>query len=559
MYMTDIPSQALDYSKDLQVLQDATDKINEPAKKTEAEQKLTTLRQEIAAQKTATEIRSSIDSLKKELAIPSSPSIENSPSNNDISLKLKGLETEMRGPLSPAKLVRILKEIPPESVDPTGRSFIVQYVVMKLQSDGFIVAISKNEGVLVRTENEAMKPKAAILQETLQSHSKSGSINHRDIEQSLIIGSGSLSEYRDTQANPQNLSSYGYLDFLMKKHGLSINGGVTAEQVIARQDIPVNEKALLASALSGGIPNNSLTPTLTNYDAMQSQTKELLDSKAFRAMEAGLCKLSGSESSPVDSKKVVENPSILSGKPITTVAAGLALVMGLGYEGKGKGFSLWTGLKRGFMALIALFLGAGVAKEWGIEPKKLFEEGAKALKEGGKKAGELAEGVVPGATSALKPNDKQPEVETNDTQKQFRERIMKDAPLSTRIDTFAADQKKYKKEQTGKLDDYVTFIETDLKDVPLSKIFATNHIESVFYDGPETNLPTKNILGNKMLKTVLRAYLMGSNYETLTGSGDTMGKKEQEEFLKNHGISDTDIATKKLSDILPLIQKKRTS
>ena len=64
--------------------------------------------------------------------------------------------------------------------------------------------------------------------------------------------------------------------------------------------------------------------------------------------------------------------------------------MGLGYEGKGKGFSLWTGLKRGFMGIIALFLGNAVAKEWGMNPEKLFKEGMEMMKDGGKKAGEAA-------------------------------------------------------------------------------------------------------------------------------------------------------------------------
>ena len=43
------------------------------------------------------------------------------------------------------------------------------------------------------------------------------------------------------------------------------------------------------------------------------------------------------------------------------------------------------------MGLIALFLGAGGAKEWGVDPKKLMKEGMDMMKDAGKKGNEVAE------------------------------------------------------------------------------------------------------------------------------------------------------------------------
>lgn len=45
--MADTTMNIPDYEQDLQILQEATDSISEPAKKTDAEQKLMKLRQEI--------------------------------------------------------------------------------------------------------------------------------------------------------------------------------------------------------------------------------------------------------------------------------------------------------------------------------------------------------------------------------------------------------------------------------------------------------------------------------------------------------------------------------
>lgn len=72
----------------------------------------------------------------------------------------------------------------------------------------------------------------------------------------------------------------------------------------------------------------------------------------------------------------------------------------------------------------------------------------------------------------------------------------------------------------GKLDDYVKFIETDLKDIPLSKLFPSDHKESIFFDNFASSLPGKSELSSKMLKRVLREYLTGKS--SLTGTGEKL-------------------------------------
>lgn len=67
--MADSIIETPDYSADLRVLEAATEQITEAGKKTKAELRLAALRQEIASQKTSSEIRASIDSLKGELNV----------------------------------------------------------------------------------------------------------------------------------------------------------------------------------------------------------------------------------------------------------------------------------------------------------------------------------------------------------------------------------------------------------------------------------------------------------------------------------------------------------
>jgi hypothetical protein len=141
------------------------------------------------------------------------------------------------------------------------------------------------------------------------------------------------------------------------------------------------------------------------------------------------------------------------------------------------------------------------------------------------------------------------------SQQSLREMIMKDATVSNRVNTFAAAQEKAKESSIGKMEDYVAFIEKELKDVSLSKLFPTDHKQSIFFDDGNTLLPTDSKLSAKMLKYVLRSYLTGNT--VLSGSGDKSGETEKEAFLKAHNIDAAALQSKKLSDILESVNNVR--
>ena len=291
----------------------------------ELEEKNIEEKRKILQQVIRAKTREQTSDLKREVASDGSKDLN--------TLKIK-LENEMRKPLTPAKLGQFLKELPLENTDPIGRAFMVQYIVGKLRSDGFILLIKpRPEGIILETEKKSSKETAIILQETLESHAQSRYITRFDVEQALVIGSGALSQYRDTQAEAEMLDTRGYYDFLMKKYRFN-QDIVTTSHIRLAKDIPEKEKAFLISYLSGGIQNTPLASTLEKYDTIRTQAKEVFDSKTFQTIEKSF---GGTPADAKDlAKRVTEDPSILSGKPLTTIAAGIALVMGLGYEGKGK-------------------------------------------------------------------------------------------------------------------------------------------------------------------------------------------------------------------------------
>lgn len=75
--MADTVSNTPNYDAEVTVLRNATEALADGQQKTEAQEKLTTLRQAIAAQKTEPEVRKEIDNLKKDLHIPNDRELNN--------------------------------------------------------------------------------------------------------------------------------------------------------------------------------------------------------------------------------------------------------------------------------------------------------------------------------------------------------------------------------------------------------------------------------------------------------------------------------------------------
>ncbi len=184
---------------------------------------------------------------------------------------------------------------------------------------------------------------------------------------------------------------------------------------------------------------------------------------------------------------------------------------------------------------------------------------ADAASEAAEKARKLAGGN--GSTEAWKEGDKKWDEKKDETtwlteaQKYLRSSVTSDTVLKNKVDQLANTKGT---PSPGKLDDYLNYIEKDLSDTPLSKIFPTEHTKSIFHDSANTELTPNTNLWVKMFKRVMRAYLVGTGYDTLSGAWDTQWKSEKEAFLKNMEITEDDIKNKKLSDILTRLQSKRS-
>lgn len=543
-----------DYEQDLQILQDATDNISEPAKKTDAEQKLTKLRQKIIAWGTEDQVRKNIDALKSELKLS-----EETPPSSWFQRFKATVETQSKETLTVQYINTLFEKLPTIEQDPVGRSFVLQFLWGKLRASGYLMTIENNRVSLRTRKQNDMN--LAPFTETINNHIKAGQISLSECTQTVIIWSGTMGEYIEmNKINPDNINNADYILYLKKKYKLPEN--FIADD-IKEKNIPDTDKALLFSSLNNGLAWVDMSQVVNNYTNMQKDAKEVFDSQAFKQAQKVIDTVTGwKNKAPENTQDIArqfsEDPAgALSGKPLTTIGAGIALIMGLGYE-KGKGFSLWTGLTRGFMGLIALFLGNGIAKEWGMDPKALIKEGMDAMKDGGKKAWEAAQSAVATVTGqeagAVKPGET---IILTETQKWFRESISKNIELEGKVKKFSEDKKKYDAKEIGDMDAYLTYIEKDIKDIPLVQLFPNDHKKSIFSGDGSMELSLKDTLDPLMFKTVFRAYLMGTGYDALTGTGDVMGLAEKEAFLKNNSITDADIQTKKLSDILPQIQQKR--
>lgn len=479
----------------------------------------------------------------------------------------KQVETLMNVPLTAANLSWFLKELPPENQDPLGRAFMVQGMVGKLRRDGYML-YTTGDGIVVESENESLRENAAVLQEALKSHMQHEYIGYHDLDQAFVTGSKSLETYRSTQVNVNERNTGEYADFLMKKYNIDRQSVTDSKDITSRNDIPKEDQSFLVSYLAHGIsPTTPLAPMLENYDARKAQLQAFLESKEFIGIESAVNKAhdtaTGAEvpTPPINAKETAwegtRDPSVLTGKPLTTIAAGLAIVAGLGYEGKGKWFSFWTGLKRGFLAILTLFLGAGVMKEWGMDPKALMNEGLDAIKKGGVGDPEkiLPESQLPkDDTSSKTPPPSKPEETPKEnltiSQHTATEKVKGDTELSTDIDQHIKDTKG---EDKGTLDDYLAYINSPgFQNKKVGEILAPDDIERSVFNNSEkfsasADLDIPPTLNYIILKQVLRLYVTGNRSLSTPADGAKYWVKEQEEFNKKHDISkDSDKTMKEL-------------
>ena len=238
------------------------------------------------------------------------------------------------------------------------------------------------------------------------------------------------------------------------------------------------------------------------------------------------------------------------GDPIATLGIGAALFYGVYKMFKQFGF---LGGIAGFLGLWAINnwekIGDNLSGLWDVAKKTAakVEEGIDHLRW---KTWSSASPDKP-AESSEKP------AEVTEDQKYLREQTLQNTALSGKIDQLSDLQKKYNKPAIGKIWDYITYIETNLKDTPLTQIFPDDHKESIYYDTGKTPISVPPNLDSKMLKAVLRSYLGWSWIDSISGTWDTAGVVDKQKFMDTYGITPEDIKTKKLTDILSVIHQKR--
>lgn len=239
------------------------------------------------------------------------------------------------------------------------------------------------------------------------------------------------------------------------------------------------------------------------------------------------------------------------GDPIATLGIGAAL-----FYGVYKMFKQF-----GFFGGIAGFLGLGAINNW----EKIggnFSGAWKTVEEILDKASDKIDQIRWKTWSDVTP-PVQPAESTDaskkltDDQVYLREQIMQNTSVIASVNYVSQTAKKYKKPETGEMEDYLQFIEIDLKDKPLNQLFPQDHKESIFYDNFNTPISVPDKLSKKMLKKVLLVYLGGANMDQLSGEWDTLGASDKDKFLRIYGITTDDIKNKNFSDILARVHQKR--
>jgi len=110
------------------------------------------------------------------------------------------------------------KEIPPE--ENAARGWTIRVLLNKLRQDGHLLVIGKNNTVNILPKEESLRPQSVAFAETFKSYMDAGFITLADIDQALLVSSGSMTQYVETQPEEKRcaLSRNGYRDFLLATH-----------------------------------------------------------------------------------------------------------------------------------------------------------------------------------------------------------------------------------------------------------------------------------------------------------------------------------------------------
>lgn len=484
------------------------------------------------------------------------------------------VEKSLRASLTGTDLIANLESVG-KLTDPISRHFAMQYIWGQIANAGYSLNIVNNKVELLPVKNISDAAKTTELERALSTSLERNLIKRADIEQAIIVGSGpKLKTYLDTTAKWAVISTDSYTKFLLESYVITgKDNKAKLENVEKNANIPENEKAYLRSSLGGNMQSVDMGKVSDTYNKSVQAGVDLFSSRAY----ATVAKLVGNTvpSTPAQAQAMAtavasnpNTPATADGKPISWIVGGILALFGLGYS-KGSGFSLWTGLKRAFIWVVAVVAWCAVGKEWKAElgfdvcdeAKKLAKDAvgqwkaaiAWALAPAGTPTSTPATGTAnsPAAQPAATVAPANAPQETP-SQRTASDLVRNDQRIKDRL------EKQKGKSKNATLDEYIDFINKDCKEkkmeVFLPRQWANDDSISIFADSSniDKSIALRPNLDPLIWKDIMRLYITGHSIPNseLLGSGYAKHKQNLEAFQKKDWTSDNT-----LIEALPKIHK----
>ncbi len=480
---------------------------------------------------------------------------ETSPDNIRLIAFKKSIESEISSPISVSEMQKLLDKL--DTLEPDGRKVVVSYLWSKLAHAGYSMTIQNNKISLFHSTETK---NSELLEATLSAYIDAKKVNLSEIQRAILMGSWSFGEFLDTQVDLNSITTLKYVNFLEWVYKIDLSkAGSPAQKIgiINKTGATPAEKAFLISYVNGGYGSYNLVPDAERQKKLRIESKELFGSEEYKKFQwtvdtasAGAAQAErkkmqqGWKKEELTIDSFMDNPaSAITKYPWTS----LALV----------GASIWKfGFGKTIFWILAAVLGLKAVNElWDTEMgreldkniRKWAKETVGALWGAADKASQVAQDTIGNNVPIAGPGNT-----PSSYQADLRKKVEANPSLIQDIDKLTnAPSSKF----SWKLDDYLKFIETDLREIPLSKLFPSDHKKTIFFDNFETEFSIGDKLSGKMLKRVLREYLTGN--QVVTWNWDKLGEKEKNDFLTLHKITPADIQSKKLSHIIESVHKAR--
>ncbi len=295
-----------------------------------------------------------------------------------ITLKSR-LEREAWSPVTVDSIRKVLDALDGEKKNPDARAVIVSYLWSRLATAGYIMTL---QGWKVVLQNTADQKNAEILAATMMAYIQAGKMSTAEVQRAILVGTGSFGMYLDIQkVNLKNISTEAYVQFLAATLNIDLKKWTPEQkvQLINKSSGTPDEKAFLISYVNGGYSWYNLVLDAERYAKICEQSKELIVSPQYAAVQAKVNTVSGGgiqsekkrmadANEKLDWNSFLDNPM----KAITKYPwTSLGIVIG----------SIWKfWFMKTLLGLLWGFVWYNVLKEWGlIDPLKTQEDPKKGI------------------------------------------------------------------------------------------------------------------------------------------------------------------------------------